>query len=267
MINLGDKQISDIKLGSTNIVSVYQGSKLVWEKDDYFIYTVDSVSNSVKIINDQLKIQHLETDEGYVYDGDGTGTSTPFTIMFKSTGEHKVKMQLFPETSVLDLFSDCPITKIQQSIFKTFPDLISVDGCFNGTKITTIPKDLFKYNPNIKDFSSCFKDCTLLTDVPEGLFDNCPNVENFASCFSNCTSLTVIPEKLFANNTKVTNFSSCFYNTPITVMPIDNDGTPIYNREDPPGKEGYAHVGLHSWCFSGANLPNDVHQAIPADWR
>lgn len=267
MINLGDKQISDIKLGSTNVVSVYQGSKLVWEKDDYFIYTVDSVSNSVKIINNQLKIQHLETDEGYVYDGDGTGTSTPFTIMFKSTGEHKVKMQLFPETSVLDLFSDCPITKIQQSIFKNFPDLISVDGCFNGTKITTIPKDLFKYNPDIKDFSSCFKDCTLLTDVPEGLFDNCPNVENFASCFSNCTSLTVIPEKLFANNTKVTNFSSCFYNTPITVMPIDNDGTPIYNREDPPGKEGYAHVGLHSWCFSGANLPDDVHQAIPADWR
>ena len=30
MINLGDKEISDIKLGSTNVVSVYQGDTLIW---------------------------------------------------------------------------------------------------------------------------------------------------------------------------------------------------------------------------------------------
>lgn len=42
MINLGDKQISDIKLGATNIVSVYQGSKLVWPDKGVKGYVVDA---------------------------------------------------------------------------------------------------------------------------------------------------------------------------------------------------------------------------------
>lgn len=42
MINLGNKQILDIKLGSTNIVSVYQGSKLVWPDKGVKGYVVDA---------------------------------------------------------------------------------------------------------------------------------------------------------------------------------------------------------------------------------
>lgn len=32
MINIGDKEVSSIKLGSTNVISVYQGSELIWLK-------------------------------------------------------------------------------------------------------------------------------------------------------------------------------------------------------------------------------------------
>lgn len=49
MINLGDKQISDIKLGATNVVSVCQGDTLIWPPRESFtlVYTTTSANQSV----------------------------------------------------------------------------------------------------------------------------------------------------------------------------------------------------------------------------
>lgn len=125
-------------------------------------------------------------------------------------------------------------------------------------------KVLFK--KGVTNFSSCFNDCTGLTSIPSNLFANNPEVTNFAYCFNNCTGLTSIPEGLFANNTKVTNFGYCFGNcTGLTSStPIDNDGTPLYNRSE--GKEGYSVVTDHASCFYGCTLMSD-YSSIPSDWK
>ena len=91
-------------------------------------------------------------------------------------------------------------------------------------------------------------------------------VTNFFECFSGCTGLTSIPENLFSTNTAVTYFGSCFENcTGLTGnCPVDNDGTPIYNRSGE-GKEGYAKVTSYSACFANCRGLTD-YSSIPSSW-
>ena len=125
-------------------------------------------------------------------------------------------------------------------------------------------KVLFK--KGVTDFSYCFYGCTGLTSIPSDLFANNPEVTDFSHCFDNCTGLTSIPSDLFANNTKVTKFNYCFFRcTGLTSStPLDNDGTPLYNRSE--GKEGYLVVTHHSDCFYGCTLMSD-YSSIPRDWK
>ena len=125
-------------------------------------------------------------------------------------------------------------------------------------------KVLFK--KGLTSFRNCFQDCTGLTSIPEGLFANNTKATDFRFCFNSCTGLTSIPEGLFANNTKATDFSYCFnFCTGLTSStPLDNDGTPLYNRSE--GKEGYSVVNDHKRCFNGCTLMSD-YSSIPSDWK
>lgn len=51
----------------------------------------------------------------------------------------------------------------------------------------------------------------------------------------------------------------------LTTMPIDNDGTPIYNRSGE-GKEGYTIVTSYQDCFSECDSIEGYDQ-IPAGWK
>ena len=213
MINLGDKQISSIKLGSTNVKSVYQGDTLIWPTEEYatLVYTTTSYNHNIRLISCKEYFEYIETEDG-VEDLSGSGI---LKHTFVNSGKHKVKV-------------------------------------------------LFK--KGLTDFGSCFSGCSKLTSIPSNLFANNPEVTNFSHCFYNCTGLTSIPSNLFANNPEVTNFSHCFYNcTRLTSStPIDNDGTPIYNRSE--GKEGYSVVTDHSGCFYSCTRMSD-YSSIPRDWK
>ena len=93
------------------------------------------------------------------------------------------------------------------------------------------------------------------------------DVTSFMSCFYGCSSLTSIPENLFASNTAVTIFTSCFYGcTNLTSScPVDNDGTPIYNRSAS-GKDGYAVVINSVRCFYNCTKMAD-YASIPSGWK
>lgn len=240
MINLGDKQISDIKLGSTNVVSVYQGDTLIWppREPSILVYTTTSANQSVQLTYRKQYFEYIETEDG-VEDLSGLGA---LNHTFVDVGEHKVKV-----------------------LFKK--GLTDVNNCFYScTGLTSIPNDLFANNPEITDFFSCFYNCPGLTSIPEGLFANNPKVTDFSLCFYYCTGLTSIPSNLFANNTKVTDFSNCFASCLglTSSTPLDNDGTPMYNRSD--GKEGYSKVNLPDRCFYRCTLMSD-YSSIPSDWK
>ena len=322
MINLGDKQISDIKLGSTNVVSVYQGDTLIWPpspRGPYtLVYTTTSTNQSVRLTYSKEYFEYIETEDG-IEDLSGSGI---LNHTFVNPGEHEVKV-LFKKgltdlnscfynclglTSIpSDLFANNPevtnfaccfqncagLTSIPNGLFANNPEVTKFNSCFYYcTKLTSIPNELFTNNPEVTNFAccfynclgltsipnelftnntkvvnfaSCFYACTGLTSIPNGLFANNPEVTNFASCFQDCNGLTSIPNGLFANNTKVINFNSCFYYcTKLTSpTPIDNDGTPLYNRSS--GKEGYSIVTSPQGCFKGCTLMSD-YDSIPSNW-
>lgn len=123
-----------------------------------------------------------------------------------------------------------------------------------------------EFKEDVTSFDSCFYECRKLTSIPENLFATNTAATSFTYCFGNCQGLTSIPKKLFANNTAVTGFSSCFFfcNSLTSSCPIDNDGTPIYNRSGN-GKDGYAIVTSYGYCFfSCINMAN--FESIPGPW-
>lgn len=122
-----------------------------------------------------------------------------------------------------------------------------------------------EFKEDVYSFYSCFWNCLNLTSISENLFVKNSVATSFASCFSYCTGLISIPERLFANNTNVTDFSSCFQRCSniTSSCPIDNDGTPIYNRSN--GKEGYEKVIYPSACFNGCTKMKD-YNSIPLLW-
>ena len=294
MINLGDKQISDIKLGSTNVVSVYQGDTLIWppREPSTLVYTTTSANQSVQLTYYKEYFEYIETED-VVEDLSGSGA---LNHTFVNVGEHKVKV-LFKSgiTSFNSCFRDCTgLTSIPSDLFANNPEVIDFNNCFaDCTGLTSIPNDLFANNTKVTNFYYCFRNCTGLTSIPSDLFANNPEVTNFRYCFDGCTGLTFIPNDLFANNTKVTDFNSCFRdctgltsipsdlfanNTKVidfrycfdgctgltSSTPLDNDGTPLYNRSE--GKEGYSVVTQSSYCFRNCTLMSD-YSSIPSDWK
>ena len=123
-----------------------------------------------------------------------------------------------------------------------------------------------KFKEDATNFNDCFYNCKGLTSIPENLFANNTAVTTFNNCFRDCSGLPSIPANLFANNTAVTNFSYCFGRcTSLTSScPVDNDGTPIYNRSS--GKSGYSKVTSYRKCFLNCTNMAD-YSSIPSGWK
>ena len=294
MLKLGDKEISSIKLGSKNVKSVYQGDTLIWPPREpvTLVYTTTSADQSVRLTSSKQYFEYIET-EGGVEDVSGSGA---LNHTFVNVGEHKVKV-LFKKglTSFYNCFAGCNgLTSIPEGLFANNPEATDFGGCFhtcngltsipsdlfaNNTKVTSfrncfqnctgltsIPSNLFANNPEVIGFDTCFENCTGLTSIPSNLFANNPKNTSFYYCFGECTGLTSIPEGLFANNPKVTNFSYCFENCNglTSSTPLDNDGTPLYNRSE--GKEGYSVVNDSYRCFYNCTRMPD-YSSIPDDWK
>ena len=170
-------------------------------------------------------------------------------------------------TSLLNCFQRCrSLTSIPGDLFSDNPEIGSFYQCFqNCTGLTFIPEDLFRYNTEIGSFSSCFEGCEL-TSIPKNLFRYNTKVTEFRYCFSTNNGLTSIPEDLFMYNPKVTNFTYCFYGCgKQKTMPIDSDGTPIYNRSSP-GKPGYSIVNDFGNCFYNCRSI-EGYDSIPSGWK
>ena len=205
------------------------------------VYTTTGASQSVKLINRKQYAKKITLEDGTDIPITGTGY---LNYTFADIGEHKVWIE-----------------------FKE--DVTDFNSCFyQCSELTSIPSNLFSTNTAVTDFSYCFDGCSGLTSIPENLFANCPNVTGFNQCFYHCSGLTgSIPYNLFANCPNVTDFSFCFENCRrlTGTCPVDNDGTPIYNRSGE-GKEGYAIVTDYSYCFYNCTGLTD-YNSIPSDWK
>lgn len=269
MINIGDKKVLNIKLGSKNISSVYRGDKQIWPTIQLktLIYTTTENNQRIKLLNHMEYLDYIEIEDKKIFNVDAQ--SSYYTFAF--SGEHEVKV-VFKRglTSLSNCFSGgCDkLTSIPEDLFKDNPEVTNFESCFRGCEgLTSIPEKLFNNNSKVTSFSGCFQECTGLTSIPEGLFNNNSEVISFRSCFRSCYNLTSIPEGLFKNNTKVTSFTDCFSSDSklTSNCPIDNDGTPIYNRSSP-GKEGYSIVTDPYYCFLNCYQMADYGQ-IPSSWR
>ena len=258
------------------------------------VYTTTEASQSVQLINNQEYAKKITLEDGMDVPITGTGA---LNYTFAEAGEHKVYIEFkedvtdftscfsyctgltsIPETLFANntaatnfyrCFSDCTgLTSIPENLFATNTAVTDFRECFLGcTKLTNIPENLFANNTAVTGFTSCFWACRGLTSVPQSLFATNTKVTNFSQCFWACTGLTSIPENLFANNTAVTNFGYCFYQCSGLTgnVPVDNDGTPIYNRSGS-GKEGYAIVKSYSDCFYKCTGLTD-YNSIPSGWK
>ena len=203
------------------------------------VYTTTGTSQSVQLINRQQYAKKITLEDGTDIPITGTGK---LNYTFPEAGDHKVYIEFKEDvTDFSNCFSDC-------------------------IRLTSIPDNLFANNTAVTNFSDCFSGCTSLTSIPDNLFANNTAVTDFTWCFSGCTSLTSIPANLFATNTAVTDFSECFRDCSGLTgsCPVDNDGTPIYNRSGE-GKEGYVIVTNYSYCFSQCTGLTD-YSSIPSSW-
>ena len=200
------------------------------------------------------------TNFGYCFSGCTSLTSIPENLFANNTAV----------TNFSYCFQNCTglTGSIPENLFANNTAVISFGNCFCLCRgLTSIPENLFANNTAVTIFFGCFRYCSGLTgSIPENLFKYNTAVTNFGYCFSDCEGLTSIPENLFANNTAVTNFSYCFYGCSGLTgkVPVDNDGTPIYNRSGE-GKEGYAIVTNYSGCFRNCSGLTD-YSSIPSSW-
>ena len=229
-------------------------------------YTTTRASQNVTLIGKQEYAKKITLEDGTDIPITGTGL---LNYTFAEDGEHKVTIELKEDvTDFWNCFSYCrSLTSIPENLFANNTAVTGFSYCFSDCEgLTSIPENLFANNTAVTDFTHCFSDCSGLTSIPETLFSTNTAVTSFGYCFSGCSSLTSIPENLFANNTAVTNFSDCFYGcTSLTGnVPVDNDGTPIYNRSS--GKSDYAHVTSYNDCFYNCTGLTD-YNSIPSDWK
>ena len=218
------------------------------------------------------------------------------------SGLTSIPDNLFAANTAVTNFSFCfqncsELTSIPANLFVTNTSATDFTACFREcTGLTNIPENLFVANTAVTDFRSCFQYCSGLTgSIPDNLFSNNTAVTDFNGCFYNCTGLTSIPANLFVTNTSATDFSYCFYrcsgltgsipenlfstNTAVTNFshcfnactgltgncPVDNDGTPIYNRSGE-GKPGYSIVTSSGGCFRTCTGLTD-YSSIPSGWK
>ena len=176
-------------------------------------------------------------------------------------------------TSLTECFYDCQkILKFSGNLFSRCSEVTDFNYCFQNClpwaskSMAYIPKGLFSNCSNVTSFEGCFWRCYSIRNLPDDLFENNKEVNSFSSIFAYC-NFSIIPENLFSSNTKVANFSNCFYSCQnLEVMPIDNDDTPIYNRNSP-GKEGYSIVTKFSNCFQSCTKLQELYPDIPEDWK
>lgn len=204
-----------------------------------YIYTTTRTNQLVMIIYQKQYAKRIYLEDGTELDVNGSGS---LGYVFPEIGDHKVWIE-----------------------FKK--DVTDFSYCFQAcSELTSIPENLFANNTAVTNFYGCFQACSGLTSIPENLFANNTAVTDFSYCFGNCYSLTSIPANLFANNTAVTNFYGCFYHCHnlTSSCPIDNDGTPIYNRSS--GKSGYSIVTSYKYCFYNCTDMAD-YASISSDWK
>lgn len=165
------------------------------------------------------------------------------------------------------LFDNCSdLIGIPEDLFK-YVDVENFDYVFSGcSKLMSIPNNLFKYNTNARSFDSTFAQCTNIANVPIGLFDYTTNAVFFKWTFASCTSLISLPTYLFSKCKNVTWFYYTFYNCSsiISPCPLDNDDTPIYNRNN--GKPGYTVLTDNTACFKNCTNMQD-YSSIPSTWK
>lgn len=120
------------------------------------------------------------------------------------------------------------------------------------------------WNDNIESLYGAFL-ASPISYIPENLLDEFTEFTSMMAVFMT-SSLRQIPGKLFSKLNKVTNFESTFSDCQqlTGICPIDDDGTPIYNRSGS-GKEGYAVITDFSGCFQGCTGMSD-YNSIPSSW-
>ena len=230
-------------------------------------FTTTGASQSVRLISRKQYANKITLEDGTDIPITGTGY---LDYTFADIGEHKVTIEFKEDvTDFSYCFSGCTsLTSIPENLFATNTAVTTFNECFYYcTGLTSIPENLFSTNTAVTDFNECFYYCSGLTgNIPDNLFANCPNVTNFAYCFTSCSGLTSIPDNLFSTNTAVTNFAYCFTSCSGLTgnVPVDNDGTPIYNRSGN-GKPGYAIVIDYRYCFAGCTGLSD-YASIPSGW-
>lgn len=230
------------------------------------IYTTTSANQLVRLIYMQEYAKKITLEDGTDVPITGTGG---LNYTFADIGEHKVTIEFKEDVTDLSYcFNSCPIlTSIPEDLFANNTDITSFNHCFDACyRLTSIPETLFANNTAVTNFEGCFGNCAGLTSIPANLFASNTAVTSFNQCFYYCYGLTSIPENIFANNTAVTDFSYCFYGCSSLTgkCPIDNDGTPIYNRSS--GKSGYTIVTSHTRCFRNCTKIADF-ASIPSGWR
>lgn len=239
MLKLSELNINSLYVGDSSIKKAYVGESLIYQEQiEEGYYTIVHIPGQ----NVQL-VGNAEYFDSIIADGQELQSGTvegPITVSILIDRNVKVKFK---------------------------KGLTSLKGCFAGcVNMISISDGLFDDFSNVTDFSFCFFDCASMTELPENLFINNVAAITFESCFENCTGLISIPENLFASCVNVTNFDTCFIfcQSMTSQCPIDNDGTPIYNRSDT--KEGYITVTNSSGCFIGCENMPDI-DTIPDSWK
>ena len=230
-------------------------------------FTTTGASESVQLIYKQEYAKKITLEDGTDVPITGTGK---LNYTFPEAGEHKVTIEFKEDvTDFSYCFRGCSqLTSIPENLFVNNIAVTDFSNCFqNCSGLTSIPENLFVNNTAVTYFGSCFNGCSSLTSIPANLFANNTAVTSFNGCFRYCSGLTSIPENLFASNTAVTSFQECFRNCSGLTgsCPVDNDGTPIYNRSGS-GKEGYVKVTNYSYCFQNCTNLTD-YSSIPSGWK
>ena len=205
------------------------------EEKPYAIYRTTGDSQEVRLFgydSDEVKnyIDKVTIEEtGEVITGN--------SYTFANAGDHKVYIELNPDITDFAYIKGNGSDMVRASLF----------CCYEGW--------------------TGYADLNQLVLISENLFSNNTAVTNFEYTFQGCDGLTNIPANLFSNNTAVTNFDYTFASCAglTGTVPVNNDGTPIYNRSTP-GKEGYAIVTSYVNCFGNCTGLTD-YSSIPSGWK
>ena len=252
-------------------VSYVEENKEVYytQKPPIVTYATTGASQQIQIVNKQEYLDYAKiVDTGEELTVTGTGA---LFYTFENPGEHKVELKFKDDATTLTSgFARCyQLTSIPENLFSNNTAVTDFRYTFEYCiGLTNIPENLFSNCTAVTDFSWTFSDCSGLTgSIPTNLFSNNTEVTKFYGTFYKCSGLTSIPENLFSNNKAVTNFSSTFYGcSGLTgTVPVDNDGTPIYNRSGE-GKEGYSIVRSYDTCFYNCTGLTD-YDSIPSSWK